>query len=69
MKMSLPSGMALLTHYQNRHQLSVLVAATLTLFDRCLDRLSRESARGLAQELEGELVKPQEAPLLKIRTG
>ena len=61
MKMSLPPGMALLTRYQNRHQLCVLVAATLMRFDRRLDRLSRKSACSLAQELEGGLVKPREA--------
>lgn len=47
----------------------MLVAAILTLFDRCLDGLSRESARGMAQELEGGLVKPREAPPLEIRAG
>ena len=45
------------------------MAETLTLFDRCLDGLSRESARGMAQELEGELVKPREPPSLEICTG
>ena len=69
MKMSLPPGMALLTRYQNRHQLCVLVAATLMRFDRRLDRLSRKSACSLAQELEGGLVKPREAPPLEICTG
>jgi hypothetical protein len=44
------------------------VAATLTLFDRCLDRLSRKSARGMAQELEGGLVKPREASSLEVCT-
>ena len=45
------------------------MAEILTLFDRCLDGLSRESARGMAQELEGGLVKPREAPPLEICTG
>ena len=44
------------------------MAATLTRFDRCLDGLSRESARGMAQELEGGLVKPWEAPPVDICT-
>jgi hypothetical protein len=48
---------------------SCAVAETLTLFDLRLDGLSRESARGMAQKLEGELVKPGEAPPLEIRTG
>ena len=68
MKMSLPPGMALLTHYQNRHQLSVLVAATLTLFGRRLDRLSRKSACSMAQELEEGLIKPREVTPLEIST-
>jgi hypothetical protein len=47
----------------------VLMVETLTLFDRRLDGLSRESARGMTQELERELVKPGETPPVEIRTG
>lgn len=64
-----PIVSAFLTHYQSQHSLPGLVAEALTLVDRCLTGLSRESAHGRAQELEGGLVKPREAPPLEICTG
>ena len=45
------------------------MAEALTLFNPRLDGLSRESGRGLAQEMQGGLVKPREAPPLEIRAG
>ena len=45
------------------------MAEVLTLFNSRLDGLSRESGRGLAQEMQGGLVKPREAPPLEIRAG
>jgi len=47
----------------------VLVTEGLTLFVLRLDGLSRESRRGMAQEMEGGVVKPREAPLVEIRVG
>jgi hypothetical protein len=46
----------------------VRMAATLALFDCCLDRLSGQSARGMTQQLEGGLVKPREALRVDICT-
>jgi len=47
----------------------VLVTEALTLFDPRLDGLSRESGRGMTQEMQGGLVKPREALPLEIRAG
>src|SRR5438876_10222137 len=58
-----------LTHGQSRLQVPWLMAEVLTLFNPRLDGLSRESGRGLAQEMQGGLVKPREAPPLEIRAG
>ena len=45
------------------------VAELLMLFDRRLDGLAGESTVGLAQELEGKLIRPREAPPFDIRIG
>ena len=48
---------------------STPIALSLTSFILRLDGLSRESTRGMAQELEGGMVKPREAPPVEIRAG
>ena len=51
------------------HTLQGHYRKSLPLFNPRFDGLSRESGRGLAQEMQGGLVKPRKAPPVEIRAG
>ena len=69
---ALPSGpttSSVSSHWQSRFQHHLLVAEALTLFNLRLDGIPRECGRGMAQELQGRLVKQRQAPPLEICAG
>ena len=39
------------------------------LLGLCMDGITREFGRSMAEDLQDRLVKPRQAPLLQIRTG